>query len=184
MANVCERLRPDACRRKLLQTSRYRTDYLQMISRGCTLFSLGAFLNGRYGSCARAAITAVRMSMQNNNRNWRRPISTTMPECCAMRFTTLLLREGGETSLYGNHFLRFNRRCWLMSCNLSTLKAAFNDMRLALTQLIKSFRDGGVPCSGNCFRRLSRSLLFAATKAGPCDHRSKIIWFHYCTTDS
>lgn len=53
-------------------------------SRGCTLFSLGAL------SCReiwqvrpRCNSSRGRMSMPGTSPNWRRPISTPMPECCA-----------------------------------------------------------------------------------------------------
>ena len=53
-------------------------------SRGCTLFSLGA-LSCReiWQEHPRCNSSRGRMSMPGASPNWRRPISTLMPECCA-----------------------------------------------------------------------------------------------------
>lgn len=58
---------------------------------------------------------------------------------------------------YKNHFLRFDRQIVLVDClqPLNSGPQAFNDMRLALTQLMQSFHYGQRTCSGVCFRRLS-----------------------------
>ncbi len=68
---------------------------------------------------------------------------------------------------YKNHFLRFDRQIVLVDClqPLNSGPQAFNDMRLALTQLMqKFFTTGSVPCSGVCFRRLSISYCLLPLK--------------------
>lgn len=68
---------------------------------------------------------------------------------------------------YQNHFLRFDRQIVLVDClqPLNSGPQAFNDMRLALTQLMQSFHYGQRTLFRRLFSPVIDKLLFAATKA-------------------
>jgi len=68
---------------------------------------------------------------------------------------------------YTNHFLRFDRQIVLVDClqPLNSGPQAFNDMRLALTQLMQSFHYGQRTLFRRLFSPVIDKLLFAATKA-------------------
>ncbi|NIF21987.1 YcjX family protein [Candidatus Pantoea multigeneris] len=68
---------------------------------------------------------------------------------------------------YRDHFLRFDRQIVLVDClqPLNTGPQAFNDMRLALTQLMQSFHYGQRTLFRRLFSPVIDRLLFAATKA-------------------
>ena len=68
---------------------------------------------------------------------------------------------------YKNHFLRFDRQIVLVDClqPLNSGPQAFNDMRLALTQLMQSFHYGQRTLFRRLFSPVIDKLLFAATKA-------------------
>ncbi len=68
---------------------------------------------------------------------------------------------------YKNHFLRFDRQIVLVDClqPLNSGPQAFNDMRLALTQLMQSFQYGQRTLFRRLFSPVIDKLLFAATKA-------------------
>lgn len=68
---------------------------------------------------------------------------------------------------YKNHFLRFDRQIVLVDClqPLNSGPQAFNDMRLALTQLMQSFSYGQRTLFRRLFSPVIDKLLFAATKA-------------------
>ncbi len=68
---------------------------------------------------------------------------------------------------YKNHFLRFDRQIVLVDClqPLNSGPQAFNDMRLALTQLMQSFHYGQRTLIRRLFSPVIDKLLFAATKA-------------------
>ncbi|NIY46566.1 YcjX family protein [Cedecea colo] len=68
---------------------------------------------------------------------------------------------------YKNHFLRFDRQIVLVDClqPLNSGPQAFNDMRLALTQLMQSFQYGQRTLFRRLFSPVIDRLLFAATKA-------------------
>ncbi|WP_033790212.1 YcjX family protein [Pantoea septica] len=68
---------------------------------------------------------------------------------------------------YRNHFLRFDRQIVLVDClqPLNSGPQAFNDMRLALTQLMQSFHYGQRTLFRRLFSPVIDKLLFAATKA-------------------
>ncbi|MEZ3500450.1 YcjX family protein [Pantoea sp. KPR_PJ] len=68
---------------------------------------------------------------------------------------------------YRNHFLRFDRQIVLVDClqPLNSGPQAFNDMRLALTQLMQSFHYGQRTLFRRLFAPVIDKLLFAATKA-------------------
>lgn len=68
---------------------------------------------------------------------------------------------------YKNHFLRFDRQIVLVDClqPLNSGPQAFNDMRLALTQLMQSFHYGQRTLFRRLFSLMIDKLLFAATKA-------------------
>ncbi|EOS96926.1 YcjX family protein [Erwinia tracheiphila] len=70
---------------------------------------------------------------------------------------------------YKNYFLRFDRQIVLVDClqPLNSGPQAFNDMRLALTQLMQSFSYGQRTLFRRLFSPVIDKLLFAATK---CDH--------------
>lgn len=65
------------------------------------------------------------------------------------------------------HFLRFDRQIVLVDClqPLNSGPQAFNDMRLALTQLMQSFHYGQRTLFRRLFAPVIDKLLFAATKA-------------------
>lgn len=68
---------------------------------------------------------------------------------------------------YKEHFLRFDRQIVLVDClqPLNSGPQAFNDMRLALTQLMQSFHYGQRTLFRRLFSPVIDKLLFAATKA-------------------
>lgn len=68
---------------------------------------------------------------------------------------------------YKDHFLRFDRQIVLVDClqPLNSGPQAFNDMRLALTQLMQSFHYGQRTLFRRLFSPVIDRLLFAATKA-------------------
>ncbi|MBK4715864.1 MULTISPECIES: YcjX family GTP-binding protein [Tenebrionibacter/Tenebrionicola group] len=68
---------------------------------------------------------------------------------------------------YREHFLRFDRQIVLVDClqPLNSGPQAFNDMRLALTQLMQSFHYGQRTLFRRMFSPVIDKLLFAATKA-------------------
>ncbi|EPF2291606.1 YcjX family protein, partial [Shigella flexneri] len=68
---------------------------------------------------------------------------------------------------YKNHFLRFDRQIVLVDClqPLNSGPQAFNDMRLALTQLMQSFHYGQRTLFRRLFSPVIDKLLFAAMKA-------------------
>ncbi len=68
---------------------------------------------------------------------------------------------------YRDHFLRFDRQIVLVDClqPLNSGPQAFNDMRLALTQLMQSFHYGQRTLFRRLFSPVIDKLLFAATKA-------------------
>lgn len=68
---------------------------------------------------------------------------------------------------YRHHFLRFDRQIVLVDClqPLNSGPQAFNDMRLALTQLMQSFHYGQRTLFRRLFSPVIDKLLFAATKA-------------------
>lgn len=68
---------------------------------------------------------------------------------------------------YKNHFLRFDRQIVLVDClqPLNSGPQAFNDMRLAPTQLMQSFHYGQRTLFRRLFSPVIDKLLFAATKA-------------------
>lgn len=68
---------------------------------------------------------------------------------------------------YKNHFLRFDRQIVLVDClqPLNSGPQAFNDMRLALMQLMQSFHYGQRTLFRRLFSPVIDKLLFAATKA-------------------
>ncbi|STI32796.1 putative ATP-binding protein [Escherichia coli] len=67
---------------------------------------------------------------------------------------------------YKNHFLRFDRQIVLVDClqPLNSGPQAFNDMRLALTQLMQSFHYGQRTLFRRLFRRLSISYCLLPLK--------------------
>ena len=68
---------------------------------------------------------------------------------------------------YRDHFLHFDRQIVLVDClqPLNSGPQAFNDMRLALTQLMQSFHYGQRTLFRRLFSPVIDRLLFAATKA-------------------
>lgn len=68
---------------------------------------------------------------------------------------------------YKNYFLRFDRQIVLVDClqPLNSGPQAFNDMRLALTQLMQSFHYGQRTLFRRMFSPVIDKLLFAATKS-------------------
>jgi predicted YcjX-like family ATPase len=70
-------------------------------------------------------------------------------------------------AFYKNYFLRFDRQIVLVDClqPLNSGPQAFNDMRLALTQLMQSFHYGQRTLFRRLFSPVIDKLLFAATKA-------------------
>ncbi len=68
---------------------------------------------------------------------------------------------------YKEHFVRFDRQIVLVDClqPLNSGPQAFNDMRLALTQLMQSFHYGKRTLFRRLFSPCIDKLMFAATKA-------------------
>ena len=68
---------------------------------------------------------------------------------------------------YKDHFVRFDRQIVLVDClqPLNSGPQAFNDMRLALSQLMQSFHYGQRTLFRRLFSPVIDKLLFAATKA-------------------
>jgi len=68
---------------------------------------------------------------------------------------------------YKEHFIRFDRQIVLVDClqPLNSGPQAFNDMRLALTQLMQSFHYGKRTLFRRLFAPCIDKLMFAATKA-------------------
>ncbi|MBD2793355.1 YcjX family protein [Xenorhabdus sp. 42] len=68
---------------------------------------------------------------------------------------------------YNDHFLRFDRQIVLVDClqPLNSGPQAFNDMRLALTQLMQSFHYGKRTLFRRLFSPCIDKLMFAASKA-------------------
>lgn len=68
---------------------------------------------------------------------------------------------------YKEHFVRFDRQIVLVDClqPLNSGPQAFNDMRLALSQLMQSFHYGQRTLFRRLFSPVIDKLLFAATKA-------------------
>ena len=68
---------------------------------------------------------------------------------------------------YKDHFVRFDRQIVLVDClqPLNSGPQAFNDMRLALTQLMQSFHYGKRTLFRRLFNPCIDKLMFAATKA-------------------
>lgn len=68
---------------------------------------------------------------------------------------------------YREHFVRFDRQIVLVDCltPLNSGPQTFNDMRLALTQLMQSFHYGKRTLLRRLFSPVIDKLLFAATKA-------------------
>ncbi|MFP1483411.1 YcjX family protein [Escherichia coli] len=140
-------------------------------SRGCTLFSQGAL------SCQ-----DMQVRPRCNSSRGRMLISGESKLAQADKHTNAgMLRERFNyycekvvKGFYKNHFLRFDRHIVLVDClqPLNSGPQAFNDMRLALTQLMQSFHYGQRTLFRRLFSPVIDKLLFAATKAGPCDHRS------------
>lgn len=73
---------------------------------------------------------------------------------------------------YREHFIRFDRQIVLVDClqPLNSGPQAFNDMRLALTQLMQSFHYGQRTLYRRLFSPVIDKLLFAATKADHVTH--------------
>ena len=70
-------------------------------------------------------------------------------------------------NFYKEHFVRFDRQIVLVDClqPLNSGPQAFNDMRLALTQLMQSFHYGKRTLFRRLFSPTIDKLMFAATKA-------------------
>lgn len=70
-------------------------------------------------------------------------------------------------AFYHEHFSRFDRQIVLVDClqSLNSGPQAFNDMRLALTQLMQSFHYGKRTLFRRLFSPTIDKLMFAATKA-------------------
>ncbi|MBS0847252.1 YcjX family protein [Citrobacter sp. JGM124] len=73
---------------------------------------------------------------------------------------------------YKEHFVRFDRQIVLVDClqPLNSGPQAFNDMRLALSQLMQSFHYGQRTLYRRLFSPVIDKLLFAATKADHVTH--------------
>ncbi|WP_261640528.1 YcjX family protein [Erwinia mallotivora] len=76
------------------------------------------------------------------------------------------------SDFYRNYFLRFDRQIVLVDClqPLNSGPQAFNDMRLALTQLMQSFSYGQRTLFRRLFSPVIDKLLFAATKSDHVTH--------------
>jgi predicted YcjX-like family ATPase len=106
-----------------------------------------------------------RMWMGWASRSWRRPDKHTNAGMLRERYNYYC--EKVVKGFYKNHFLRFDRQIVLVDClqPLNSGPQAFNDMRLALTQLMQSFHYGQRTLFRRLFSPVIDKLLFAATKA-------------------
>ncbi|SUH37239.1 ATPase [Salmonella enterica subsp. enterica] len=142
------------------------TDYLhQCKSQGLHFIQLDGLFCRRYGGRASVAVFPVAgCGTPSASQNWRRRINRPTLECCANALTTIAKKCQG---FYKNHFLRFDRQIVLVDClqPLNSGPQAFNDMRLALTQLMQSFHYGQRTLFRRLFSPVIDKLLFAATKA-------------------
>ncbi len=134
--------------------------------RDCILFNLdGLFYRAIWLARQRCSFSRGRMWTPSASRNWRRRINRPTQECYANDLTTIAKKV--VKGFYKNHFLRFDRQIVLVDClqPLNSGPQAFNDMRLALTQLMQSFHYGQRTLFRRLFSPVIDKLLFAATKA-------------------
>ncbi|GHK48340.1 hypothetical protein ECZU08_39360 [Escherichia coli] len=134
-------------------------------SRGCTLFSPGA-LSCReiWQEHPRCNSSRGRMSMPGESKLAQADKHT---NAGMLRERFNYYCEKVVKGFYKNHFLRFDRQIVLVDClqPLNSGPQAFNDMRLALTQLMQSFHYGQRTLFRRLFSPVIDKLLFAATKA-------------------
>lgn len=154
MANDVRRAGPTStCRRKPSCRHCCRMDRLSppLQTAGAALYSASTFcLAGRYGRCARAAILPVARCRCLGESKLAQADKHTNAGMLRERFNYYC--EKVVKGFYKNHFLRFDRQIVLVDClqPLNSGPQAFNDMRLALTQLMQSFHYG----QRTLFRRL------------------------------
>jgi predicted YcjX-like family ATPase len=97
-------------------------------------------------------------------RSWPRRINTATPECCA---NALNITAKKWLRALQRPLPALDRQIVLVDClqPLNSGPQAFNDMRLALTQLMQSFHYGQRTLFRRLFSPVIDKLLFAATKA-------------------
>lgn len=122
-------------------------------------------LAGRYGRSTRAAILPVAGCRCPGESKLAQADKHTNAGMLRERFNYYC--EKVVKGFYKNHFLRFDRQIVLVDClqPLNSGPQAFNDMRLALTQLMQSFHYGQRTLFRRLFSPVIDKLLFAATKA-------------------
>ncbi|MCZ5652700.1 YcjX family protein [Escherichia coli] len=166
---MCEGLDPlaPADENRLADIAAAWTDYLHHCKQqGCTLFSLGAL------SCRE--IWQVRPRCNSSMQSDVDALGESKLAQADKHTNAGMLRERFNyycekvvKGFYKNHFLRFDRQIVLVDClqPLNSGPQAFNDMRLALTQLMQSFHYGQRTLFRRLFSPVIDKLLFAATKA-------------------
>ncbi|XNM78160.1 YcjX family protein [Escherichia coli] len=122
-------------------------------SRGLHFLAWALCLAGRYGRCDRAAILPWPDVDAWGESKLAQADKHTNAGMLRERFNYYC--EKVVKGLYKNLFLRFDRQIVLVDClqPLNSRPQAFNDMRLALTQLMQSFHYGQ--------RTLFRAFVFA-----------------------
>ncbi|UYW74938.1 YcjX family protein [Pseudocitrobacter faecalis] len=166
---LCEGLDPlaPADENRLAAIAQAWTDYLHTCKQeGLHFIQPGRFvLPGDMAGAPALQFFPGRMSMVSARPNWRRLINTPMRAVLRERFNYYC--EKVVKGFYKEHFLRFDRQIVLVDClqPLNSGPQAFNDMRLALTQLMHSFHYGQRTLFRRLFAPVIDKLLFAATKA-------------------
>ncbi len=166
---MCEGLDPlaPADENRLADIAAAWTDYLHHCKQqGLHFIQPWALcLAGGYGRCARAAILPVAGCRYRGESKLAQADKHTNAGMLRERFNYYC--EKVVKGFYKNHFLRFDRQIVLVDClqPLNSGPQAFNDMRLALTQLMQSFHYGQRTLFRRLFSPVIDKLLFAATKA-------------------
>lgn len=165
---LCDGLDPlaPADENRLAEIAAARTDYLhQCKSQGLHLFSPTVCFAGRYGGCASVAVFPWPDVDAFGESKLAQADKQTNAGMLRERFNYYC--EKVVKGFYKNHFLRFDRQIVLVDClqPLNSGPQAFNDMRLALTQLMQSFHYGQRTLFRRLFSPVIDKLLFAATKA-------------------
>ena len=133
--------------------------------RGCTLFSRTFRLAGRDGW--RAGVTVFPRPQEGDVSEARLAQADKGSNIAMLRARYDYYCQHIVKGFYKNHFTGFDRQIVLVDClqPLNSGPQAFNDMRLALTQLMQSFHYGQRTLFRRLFSPVIDKLLFAATKA-------------------
>lgn len=166
LCQQCDPLAP-ANENQLAAIAQAYTDYLVRCKmKACILFNRGVL-------CCLAiwpvpphySYSLGWMSMALGSRVWLRPINTQIWACCAPVLTITVIRS--LKAFIKSILFVLIRQIVLVDClqPLNRGPQAFNDMRLALTQLMQSFHYGKRTLFRRLFSPCIDKLMFAATKA-------------------